>query len=85
MRATDLPASTLPVIEIIAIPGCADIAAPMTEPEPHTTLRTPGGRTPSSICANRTAVTGVMPEGLRITVLPVASAGPSFHVAMLSG
>ena len=37
------------------------------------------------ISASRSAVSGVSSDGLSTTVLPAASAGPSFHVAMLSG
>ena len=37
------------------------------------------------ISASRSAVSGVSSDGFRTTVLPAASAGPTFHVAMLSG
>ena len=35
--------------------------------------------------ASFSAVSGVSSDGLRMNVLPAASAGPSFQVAMLSG
>ena len=46
-------------------------------------LTTPGGN-PAwlSRSPNRSAVRGVISEGLRTTVLPVASAGPNFHAAI---
>ena len=37
------------------------------------------------ISARRSAVSGVSSDGFSTTVLPAASAGPSFQVAMLSG
>ena len=37
------------------------------------------------VWANASAVSGVRADGLRTTVLPVASAGPSFQLAMYSG
>ena len=84
-RATALPAPTLPVIEIIAIPGCSLSAAPATAPCPHTTLNTPAGSTSAVSSASRSTEYGVSSEGLRMTVLPAANAGPSFQVAMFSG
>jgi hypothetical protein len=37
------------------------------------------------ISASRNAVRGVSSEGFNTTVFPAASAGPTFHVAMLIG
>ena len=46
-------------------------------------LTMPGGKPASlSRSPSRSAVKGVISEGLRTTVLPVASAGPNFHDAM---
>jgi hypothetical protein len=42
-------------------------------------LTTPGGRISARIWAKASAVSGVRADGLSTTVLPVASAGPSFH------
>nr|WP_255206051.1 hypothetical protein [Actinomadura sp. BRA 177] len=55
-------------------------------PEPGTMLTTPGG-TPASASSSpiRRAVSGVCSAGLRTTVLPVASAGASFHAAIRIG
>ena len=39
----------------------------------------------AAISASRSAVSGVSSDGLSTTVLPAASAGPIFQVAMLSG
>ena len=57
----------------------------MSAPEPDRTLTTPGGNTSASSSAKARALSGVRADGLRTTVLPVASAGPSFQVAMYSG
>ena len=61
-------------------------AAPAVSPKPVTTFTTPSG-TPASATrpARRSAVSGVCSAGLSITVLPVVSAGPSFHAAISSG
>ena len=37
------------------------------------------------ISAKRKIDSGVSSDGFSTTVLPAASAGPSFHIAMLSG
>ena len=47
---------------------------------------TPSGNPASVISSpNRSAVSGVCSAGFKITVHPVASAGPSFHAAISSG
>lgn len=52
-------------------------------PYPLTMLTTPGGNPASLIkSASRSALSGVISEGLRMTVLPVARAGPNFQDAM---
>ena len=55
-------------------------------PGPTTTLTTPSG-TPASTAmrSKRSAVSGVSSAGLSTTVLPAASAGASFHDAIVSG
>ncbi len=57
----------------------------MASPLPVMTLRTPGGRISAAISARARAVSGVRMDGLRMTVLPAASAGPIFQPAMYSG
>ena len=80
--AIRLPVAVSPVIETIRTLGCATSSSPIAAPEPDRTLTTPSGRCSPRISANFNAVSGVRIDGLRTTVLPVASAGPSFHVAM---
>ena len=47
---------------------------------------TPGGSSASwQISASSSAVSGVVSAGLRIAALPHASAGASFHAAIISG
>jgi hypothetical protein len=62
------------------------MACPAVEPPPVTTFSTPGGN-PTSMAASpsASAVRGVWLAGLRMTVLPVASAGATFHIASSSG
>ena len=49
-------------------------------------LTTPGGSSASWItCASSSAVSGVVSAGFNTAVLPVASAGASFHAAMSIG
>ena len=62
----------------------ADESSP-TSPWPQTTLSTPAGRNSAAISASRTVVTGVVSAGLSTIVFPVASAGPIFHTAIISG
>ena len=51
-----------------------------------TTFSTPGGRPTSiAISPRAIAVSGVWLAGLRMTVLPHASAGATFHAASSSG
>ena len=83
--AISLPVETSPVTDTMATSGCATSAAPAVSPWPRTTLNTPGGKMSADSSARRMAVSGVSSDGLSTTVLPVASAGPIFQVAMLSG
>ena len=48
-------------------------------------LRTPVGRSSAASSANLRVVMGVVSAGLRTIVFPVASAGPIFHMAIISG
>ena len=60
-------------------------ASPMSAPEPDRTFTTPAGKISDRISAKARALSGVRADGFSTTVLPVASAGPSFHEAMYSG
>jgi hypothetical protein len=84
VAATFLPLSTLPVIETMSTPGWRVSAAPVS-PAPTTTFSTPLGRTSAASSARRSVVSGVVSAGLRTIVLPVASAGPIFQIAIISG
>ena len=79
-----LPVGTDPVSEIMSTPGWRTSAAP-TSPPPVTTLHTPGGRMSPSSAASLSELKGVSSLGLRTTVQPAASAGPSFQMAIMSG
>jgi len=80
------PVVVSPVKATLPTPGCAASAAPALPPGPVTTLTTPGGKPASSASsARRMADNGVHEAGLRMHVLPVASAGPSFQAAMFWG
>ncbi len=54
-------------------------------PRPATTFTTPRGSSSASSVASRRVVNGVCSDGLSTTVLPAASAGASFHAAIMSG
>jgi hypothetical protein len=77
-----LPVAVSPVIDTIRTLGCPTSSSPISEPDPARTLTTPSGRCSARISAKRSADSGVRIEGFRTTVLPVASAGPSFQLAM---
>src|SRR3546814_2712732 len=75
-----------PVKLILATSGWATSRAPTSGPSPGTTLTTPGGNPAASNSrASASDDAGVDSAGLRTTVQPAASAGPSFHAAALSG
>ena len=80
------PVRLSPVNEISGTSGCLTSASPASSPSPCTRLNTPAGTPASSkIPAHRDADRGVNSAGLRTTVLPVASAGPSFHDSSMNG
>jgi hypothetical protein len=82
----DLPVLVSPVNAILSMPGCSTIAWPTLEPGPVITFNTPGGRpTSMAISPSTSAVNGVWLAGLRMTVLPQASAGATFQEASSSG
>ena len=79
------PTAVEPVNEILSTPGWSTSAAPVS-PSPVTTLRTPGGKPASSASSpSRSAVSGVCSAGFSTTVQPAASAGATFHDAIISG
>ena len=83
---TSWPTSVEPVKPIFATSGCSTRRVPTIEPLPTMTLITPSGIPASSASsASRKAESGVSSAGFSTTVFPVASAGPSFQEAMLSG
>ena len=63
-----------------------DQVLPARAPGPTTTFSTPSGSPASDASsAKRSAVSGVSSAGFSTTVLPAASAGPSFQEAIVSG
>ena len=79
------PTSVEPVNAILSMPSWRTISSPV-RPSPVTILSTPGGRPASwHSSANRSAVRLVNSAGLSTTVLPVASAGATFHASINSG
>jgi hypothetical protein len=83
--AIHLPVSGDPVSETMSTPGWVTSEDPAGSPWPVTTLRTPGGKMSAASSASLTVVTGVVSAGFSTTVLPVASAGPIFQTAIISG
>ena len=79
-----MPARTLPVIATMAGVGCETRAEPVDR-SPVTTFSTPGGRNSAASSASSSVLTGVVSDGLRTMVLPAASAGPIFQIAIISG
>ena len=65
---------------------CRPSAWPAVSPKPGTTWSTPSG-TPASAAssARRSAVSGDCSAGFSTTLFPVASAGPTFQLAIRSG
>ncbi len=85
-RMIPLPVLVSPVKAILSMPGCSTIACPTLEPGPVMTLSTPGGSpTSTAISPSAMAVSGVWLAGLRMTTLPEASAGATFHAASSRG
>ncbi len=58
---------------------------PASSPKPGTTFSTPSGRPARPQLGQRSALSGDCSAGLSTTELPAASAGASFHAAMISG
>ena len=85
VRAKCLPVSTEPVSASMSTSGWPISASPVGRPGPITTFRTPGGSTSAASSAKRTVVIGVVSAGFSTTVLPAASAGANFQIAIISG
>ena len=85
VRATCLPVSTDPVSETMSTSGCSSSACPVGRPGPVSTLNTPFGRISAASSARRTVVIGVVSAGFSTIVLPAASAGPIFQMAIIKG
>ena len=83
--AIRLPVSTEPVSETMSTPGCSTSACPAGSPWPQSTFSTPAGSHSEASSARRSVVTGVVSAGLSTIVLPVASAGPIFQIAIIIG
>ena len=79
-----MPARTEPVIATSAGVGCSTSARPVSR-SPVTTLKTPAGRNSEASSASSSVVSGVVSDGLSTTVLPAASAGAIFQIAIIIG
>ena len=84
LSATSAPARTEPVIATMAGEECSTTRRPVSR-SPVTTLKVPAGRNSEAISAIRSVVSGVVSLGLRTIVLPAASAGAIFHIAIIIG
>ena len=83
--AIHLPVAGEPVSETMSISGWVTSEDPAGWPWPVITLSTPGGRISPASSASLTVEMGVDSAGFRTIVLPVASAGPIFQAAIISG
>ncbi len=86
VRMISWPVAVSPVNAILPTPGWAARPPPTIGPGPVMTLSTPGGNPASRASSpSRSAVRGEYDAGLRIAVLPAASAGPTFQAAIMIG
>ena len=79
-----MPARVEPVMLTRPGVGCSTNARPVSR-SPQTTLSTPGGSASWAISASSAVLTGVVSLGFRTTVLPAASAGAIFQIAIIRG
>ena len=85
-RMISPPVAVEPVNATFCIPGCATRWLPTVGPSAGRTLTTPGGNpTSTASSASQSAESGVRGSGLSTVVQPAASAGASFHAAIISG
>ena len=81
-----LPVAPLPVKLMTGTSGLSTSAMPAASPGPVTRLTTPGGSPASSSSStSSSAQPGVSDAGLRMTVLPLMSAGIIFQHGMAIG
>ncbi len=83
--AISFPVLTSPVSETMPTSGWRTNVSPTGSPSPVITLNTPGGNRSSASSAILSAVRGVSSDGFSTMQLPVASAGPIFQIAIISG
>ena len=83
---TRRPTGVDPVNETIATSGWLISASPTVRPGPVSTLMTPAG-IPAATASSATIseVSGVISAGLSTIVLPAATAGRIFHIAICRG
>ena len=79
------PVVVSPVKAIFAIRLLEASGLPASTPKPFTTLSTPSGSRSAMSSTTFRIDHGVCSAGFKITQLPAASAGASFHVAMRIG
>ncbi len=79
------PVLVSPVKATLATRGEEASGLPASTPKPLTTLRTPAGNKSAISSTTLRMDQGVCSAGLRMTQLPAARAGASFHVAMRMG
>src|ERR1700681_2547001 len=81
-----LPTAADPVKAILFTSGCLTRGDPQLSPNPVIMLTTPfGSPTSSNHLASSSTVKGVCSAGFKTQVQPAASAGASFHAAMVNG
>ena len=80
-----LPVAMEPVSDTMRTRGWLTSGMPTSPPRPWMMLTTPGGSSSASNSPSARVESGVTSEGLSTTVLPAASAGPSFQAAIISG
>src|ERR1700709_1675196 len=81
-----MPVVVDPVNAVLSPPGCDASAAPVSGPQPVTTLMTPGGKPASANnFANASVDVGVWSLGLTTNVQPAANPAASFHVRSNNG
>ena len=83
--AIHLPVGGEPVRQTISTSGWVTSSTPVGSPWPPIALSTPGGSMSAHHSAKSSVVSGVVSAGLSTTVLPAASAGPIFQIAIISG
>ena len=79
-----MPARIEPVMATRAGVSCSTNLRPVSR-SPVTTLNVPSGRNSDATSASSSVVSGVVSDGLRTIVLPAASAGAIFHIAIIIG